>query len=87
MIPVLLNFINLFVTVFQVLLLIRVVMSWISPNPTSGFGVLMVELTEPILSPIRKLLPKTQLFDFSPIVAFLLLQLLSAFANNVLSAS
>ncbi len=82
---VLIQFVNLFVTVFQILLLIRVVMSWITPNPTSWFGNLMVELTDPILAPIRKVLPKSQLIDFSPLVAFLLLQLLSQVVNRTLA--
>lgn len=81
---VLLNFINLFVIVFQVLLLIRVVMSWITPTLSGWFGRLLLDLTEPVLAPIRRLLPKSQFFDFSPLVAFILLQLLSIGANNAL---
>lgn len=81
---VLYTFINLFVTVFQVLLLVRVVMSWVMPNPTGWFGNLMVELTEPILAPIRKVLPKNSFIDLSPLIAFLLLQLLSQIAHRTL---
>ncbi|HEX7259627.1 MAG TPA: YggT family protein [Candidatus Saccharimonadia bacterium] len=83
MVAVLVNFINLFVTVFQVLILIRVIMSWVSPHPSSRIGLLIMELTDPLLLPIQKVLPKTQMFDFSPLVAFLLLQLLSVFANQL----
>ncbi len=81
---VFISFINLFVIVFEVLLLGRVILSWVTPNPTGWFGTLLVELTEPVLWPIRKVLPKSQFFDFSPLVAFILLQLLSELVNRTL---
>jgi YggT family protein len=79
------NFINLFVLVFNFLLLARVLMSWVNPNPASGPGAILVDLTEPILGPLRKVLPKSQMFDFSPLVAFILLQVLSGFANRLVA--
>ncbi|HVE81022.1 MAG TPA: YggT family protein [Candidatus Dormibacteraeota bacterium] len=80
---VLINFINLFVTVFNILLLARVLMSWIQPQPTSGIGQFIFDVTEPVLAPIRKLLPQTYMIDFSPIVAFLLLQLIASLVNGL----
>ncbi|HSX41230.1 MAG TPA: YggT family protein [Candidatus Saccharimonadales bacterium] len=77
------NFIDLFVLVFNLLILIRVLMSWVNPMPTGGFGVLIMELTEPIMAPIRRLLPNTGIFDFTPLAAFLLLQLLAMLAHRV----
>lgn len=81
---VLLNFINLFVFVFNAVLLARVLMSWVNPMPQGGIGGLLVDLTEPILVPIRKILPKSQLIDFAPLAAFLLLQLVAQLANSLL---
>jgi YggT family protein len=74
---VLINFVNLFTLVFYGLLLARVIMSWISPGPSGTFGVLIYDLTEPVLAPIRRVLPKSQVVDWSPLVAFFLLQFLS----------
>lgn len=84
-IAVFVNFINLFVFVYNFLLLGRVILSWINPHPTGGLGGLLVELTEPVLLPIRRVLPKSQMFDFSPLVAFVILQLLAELANRVLT--
>ena len=81
---VLINFINLFVLVYNFLLLGRVLMSWVNPMPSGGIGRLLFDLTEPILAPIRKILPRTQMIDFSPLVAFLLLQLLADLAHRYL---
>jgi YggT family protein len=82
---VLVNFINLFAFVFNILLLARVLMSWVNPHPSGGIGGLLVDLTEPVLAPIRRVLPRSQMLDFSPLVAFLLLQLLALLANRALS--
>ncbi len=74
MIPVVVvNFVDLFAIVFEVLLLIRVVLSYVA-SPANRFNALIISLTEPLLLPIRGLLPRTGGADFSPIVAFLLLQ-------------
>jgi len=41
-------------------------------------GRFLYETTEPLLAPIRRILPATGSIDFSPIVAFLLIGLLAA---------
>ena len=78
---VLVNFINLFVFVFDIVLLARVVLSWFNPQLSGWIGRLLFDLTEPVLLPIRAVLPRSQALDFSPLVAFLLLQLVSALVN------
>jgi YggT family protein len=82
---VLLSFINMFVLVFNLLLLGRVLMSYINPHPSGGIGGLLVDLTEPVLAPIRRVVPPVAMMDLSPIIAFVLLRLLSALANQVLT--
>ena len=70
---VLVAFINLFVSVFNVILVIRVLMSYFV-SPHNQFYVLMVSLTEPILAPVRRLLPQGGMVDWAPLVTFFLLQ-------------
>ena len=62
-------------------------MSWIKVGPGSPFVPLLrliYAITEPILGPIRRVLPKTGMFDFSPIVALLLLDLIRRMIEKVL---
>ncbi len=54
----------------------RVLMSWIDPRFEKPLGQFLYSLTEPFLAPIRKVLPQTGTFDFSPIVLLLGLGLL-----------
>lgn len=87
MIPVvILNFIDLFVFIFNILIVARVVASYIA-NQNGAFYQGLVSLTEPILAPIRRLLPQTAGFDLAPLVAFLLLQGLQYVARAVLAHS
>ncbi len=72
------NFLQLLFLALYVLLLGRVVMSWVNPRFDSPVGRFLYETTEPILQPIRRMLPATGMIDFSPIVAFLLLSVIAA---------
>lgn len=56
------------------LIMIRVILSWIPHDPYNQFIKLLYQITEPILKPVREILPMQSLgMDFSPIVAFFLL--------------
>ncbi len=56
----------------------RVLMSWVNPRFEGPIGRFLYETTEPILRPIRGVLPQTGMLDLSPIVAFLLLSVVAA---------
>ena len=54
----------------------RVLMSWIDPRFEKPLGQFLFSLTEPFLAPIRKVLPRTGMFDLSPLILLLGLGLL-----------
>jgi YggT family protein len=67
-----------FVTVYLVVLFARAIFSWF-PAPDGGLATLnrlLVDLTEPLLAPLRRIIPPAGMFDLSFIVAFLLLTVL-----------
>jgi YggT family protein len=68
------TFISMLLQVLSLAILIRVLLSWVDPRANMGVTQIMHEVTEPILGPIRSVLPSVGMFDFSPIVAILLLQ-------------
>ncbi len=70
---VLVNFLQLLVYALWALMLARVVLSWVSPGGGSGFAAFVYQATEPILAPIRRILPPTAGIDWSPLVAMLLI--------------
>jgi len=74
--------VTIFVSIFRVLcdllaiiILLRVVVSWYSPRPTNMLVVILRRITEPILAPLRRIIPRVGMFDFSPLVAVILIQL------------
>ena len=60
-------------------MLARVLMSWFNPNPHNPVVDAITRLTEPVLSPIRRMLPPMGGFDLSPLVVFVILMLLQNF--------
>lgn len=70
---VLVTFIQMFVTVLWFLLIARVLLSWTNPMGGGGLTAFIYQATEPILAPIRRLLPPTSGIDWSPLIAMLLL--------------
>lgn len=71
------NFIQIFATVLTVAIIIRVLLSWFSVGGSQPAFRLLIEITEPVLSPIRRLLPSAGMIDFSPLIALLLIQFIS----------
>lgn len=73
MTSVLVNFIQLLAFVLWFLLIARVVLSWTNPMGGGGLVAFVYQATEPILAPIRRILPPTGGIDWSPLVAMLIL--------------
>ena len=74
----LISFVSLLSTVLYFALLARVLLSWFQVGPSNPFYpviAILYQVTEPILAPIRRVIPRFGMMDFSPIVAFFLLQL------------
>lgn len=69
---VLVTFVQMLVTLFWVLLIVRVVMSWVNPMGGGALTAVVYQLTEPILAPIRRVLPPAGGIDWSPLVAMLI---------------
>ena len=54
----------------------RVLLSWVDPGGRSRLGGFVVSATEPILGPIRKTLPRTGMLDLSPLIVLIVLSVL-----------
>lgn len=65
---------------YRFVLLARVLMSWIPldrTNPTIDQIVQVIyDITEPVLAPIRQVLPQNMGIDFSPLIVFFAISLL-----------
>ena len=76
--------IDMVFNILQIIIIVRVVLSWVSHNPSNQFIQIIYQVSEPILKPIREILPITGMgFDLSPVVAFFLLGLLKKILLSV----
>lgn len=83
------TFVSMLMTAFNVyelLIIIRVFMSWINPNPYNPIVSFIADLTDPFLGAIERFMPQVLLspLNFSPIVAILLLGLIKQAVFNLL---
>ncbi len=77
--PSLANVLSFFIRLYSVLILIRVILSWVAltgPQPWMGHPVVhrLYRLTDPILRPFRRLIPPVSGLDISPVAALLVLE-------------
>ena len=77
---------NVILTAAYWLILIRALISWVNPDPYNAIVQFLHKMTEPILYPIRKMLPFTYSIgiDISPLVAFLIIFFLRSFLVRTL---
>lgn len=73
---------TLLLEAYLIVILVRVVFSWISPFPTNPISRLAWQLTEPVLGPIRRALPPMSGIDLSPLVVWLVVIVLLGFLRN-----
>lgn len=67
------TFVELFLLALFVLVFARVLVSWVDPQARHQATTFIVQTTEPILAPVRRVLPKTGMMDFSATIVLLIL--------------
>ena len=78
------NLLNLALSLFVWLVIIRALISWFSPDPYNPLFQFLYRITEPILSLVRNSLPNFGGIDVSPIVVILAVEFLKTFLINSL---
>jgi YggT family protein len=69
---------NLLFTVLSLAVIARALLSWFDPGLRYPVSQLLVDLTEPIIAPIRRIVPPVGgMIDLSPLIALILLQVLA----------
>lgn len=64
-------------TFFTVAIFVRAILSWFNMDPRNPLVQMLSAVTEPILDPIRRIMPGLGGLDLSPLVAMFLLQFIS----------
>jgi len=79
-----LQIISLLLQLFELALLARIILSWF-PNVDRSNPIIqfLFDITEPVLKPIREMLPPGGMFDFSPLIVFLIIQVLTTVLRGI----
>lgn len=79
------NVINMALTFYMWVLIIRAVISWVNPDPYNPIVKFLRSITDPVLYRVRKAIPVSfGGFDFSPIIVILVIIFLQSFVVKTL---
>ena len=71
--------------VFMFLIIGRSLMSWFPVDPRNPIAEFLITVTDPILVPLRRIMPRMGMFDLTPMAAVLLILFLQKIAKDTLA--
>lgn len=77
------RFLGLFFDVLSFVVLARALITWFPLRPDNPLVVFLVGATEPLLYPIRRIVPRFGMLDLSPLVAIIVLQVLANLSRSL----
>jgi YggT family protein len=83
-VSLLLNIVNLAFSAFDILLLARILISWVQLDPYNPVVQFLHNATEPFLAPVRRRLPPFGMFDFSPLAVLVIAWVLQQVLNSLI---
>ena len=79
------RFIQILAVILMVAVFIRIMLLWVGMDTRNPVVIFLHEITEPILVPIRRFIPPMAMLDLSPLMAIILLLVLSHFVTSLLA--
>jgi YggT family protein len=75
-VPELIGFLGWLLGLYSWVIIAAALITWVSPDPRNPVVMFLRQVTEPVLGPVRRLLPpwKTGGLDFSPLIVILAIQ-------------
>lgn len=69
--------------VFAIIIFVRAVLSWFTTSHNSQVVLLLDRITEPILAPLRRIIPRLGMVDITPMIAIIILLLVASFLSQL----
>lgn len=73
------NILDVALTIYSFIVIIAAIISWVNPDPYNPVVRFLYGVTEPLLRPIRKLLPVRLPIDISPLILLVIIYFLQKF--------
>ena len=77
--------VNAILKIYFFAMIIMIILSWVAPQSGHPGALLVFQITEPVMAPVRRVIPSIGMIDLSPIVVFLLINVLDGFLVGALS--
>ena len=82
-VAIIVQLIGLMANLLTILIFVWVILSWIMP-PYNPVREALDRIVEPMLSPIRRIIPMAGMIDFSPMILMILIEIIARFLINIL---
>ncbi|WP_251975673.1 YggT family protein [Salinicola avicenniae] len=69
---------NAILKIYFFALIIMIILSWVAPQASHPGALLVMQIVEPIMAPVRRIIPPLGMIDLSPIVVFIAINLLDS---------
>jgi len=67
------RFVEVFTDIMIAAIFVRVLLSWVITDPRNPLITVLDQITEPLLAPLRRFVPRLGMFDITPMVAMIIL--------------
>lgn len=75
---------NAILKIYFFSLIVMIILSWVAPQASHPGALLVMQLVEPIMAPVRRVIPPLGMIDLSPIVVFIAINLLDGLVVGAL---
>lgn len=79
----LVNFLALLCNILSFAIFVRAILSWFPISPNNSFVVVLYQVTEPFIAPLRRVIPMLGMIDITPLVAMIILQIVGTTLSNI----
>ena len=79
----LITFLGLLLQILSFAIIGRAIISWFDPAGRTPIARILIDVTEPVVRPVRRFMPQTGMVDFSPLATLLIIWLLQTLLANV----
>jgi YggT family protein len=78
-----LGLLGLIINIYFVAILVNIILSWVAPGTYNPITLILHQLTEPVMAPVRKVIPPLGGLDLSPIFVFLGINVLEIMMHHL----
>ena len=78
------NILDMALNIYLWIIFARAILSWVNPDPYNPIVQFLYKVTEPVLNPIRKMMPYGVGIDFSPLIVILVIYFMRSFVVKTL---